>query len=263
MKSHSHIVTDRKKYRGHVDKGFVGLAEQFVSMQKTRTSFGGAALVVYFQGEKVVDIYMGKKSLNEDWKADTLSMCYSTGKGVLATLVHILVSRGILAYNVPIAAYWPEFANNGKEKITLRHILSHQSGLLDLRTHLHDFSEIFDWQHMLDVVAHAKPSFNAGERQVYQPFAYGWLLGGVIEKATNLPFSEVLQIYLTAPLGLDGAFLNLPESEKKRMAYLFPDEQDNVGMVKTKWNTRKIKHKNAKVDRALKLSVQNLRAYPV
>ncbi|HRA91954.1 MAG TPA: serine hydrolase domain-containing protein, partial [Acinetobacter sp.] len=176
------LLADTHNYQGHVDNRFIDLATQFSRLQDSRTHQGGAALTVYFQGQKVVDIYTGKKSLAEDWQADTLSMCYSTGKGILATLTHILVSEGFLEYDQPIAQHWPEFAQNGKGNITLRHVLSHQSGLFDIRNTIDTATEMLDWPHMLKVIEQATPRFSAGQGFAYQPLTYGWIIGGVLKK---------------------------------------------------------------------------------
>ncbi|MGL5159285.1 MAG: serine hydrolase domain-containing protein, partial [Acinetobacter junii] len=179
------LFADTHNYHGKVDHRFIDLATQFSRLQDARSHQGGAALVVYFQGQKVVDIFTGKKSQEQDWQSDTLAMCYSTGKGILATLAHILVSEGLLDYDQPIAHYWPEFSQNGKANITLRHVLSHQSGLFDIRNTIETATEMLDWSHMLDVVAAATPRFAAGQSYAYQPLTYGWILGGVIEKAAK------------------------------------------------------------------------------
>src|SRR5699024_198550 len=150
-----YIFANTENYQGQTDERFQDLAKQFSRMQDARTDLGGAALVVYFQGQKVVDIYTGKKSATENWQSDTLSVCYSTGKGVLSTLAHILVSEGFLDYDTPVAQYWPDFAQHGKAKITLRHILSHQSGLYDIRNQIETALEMADWSHMLEVIAKA------------------------------------------------------------------------------------------------------------
>ncbi|TCB51349.1 class A beta-lactamase-related serine hydrolase [Acinetobacter sp. ANC 4779] len=213
-----YIFANRNHYQGHVDERFQDLAKQFSRMQDARAEQGGVALVVYFQGQKVVDIYTGKKSVTENWQSDTLSMCYSTGKGVLSTLAHILVSEGFLNYDTPVAQYWPEFAQNGKAKITLRHILSHQSGLYDIRNQIETASEMADWNHMLDVIAKAKPRFELGTDAAYQPLTFGWLVGGVLEKATGKSLSDLMQHYLVEPLALDGAYFGVAESELARVA---------------------------------------------
>src|SRR5690606_32754551 len=77
-----YVLADKENYQGVVDERFKALAEQFSRLQHARTEQGGAALVIYFQGQKVLDIYTGKKSENEAWQEDTMSLCYSTGKGV-------------------------------------------------------------------------------------------------------------------------------------------------------------------------------------
>ena len=213
-----YIFANRDNYQGHVDKRFKDLATQFSRMQDARAEQGGAALVVYFQGQKVVDIYIGKKSETENWQSDTLSVCYSTGKGVLSTLAHILVSEGFLDYDTPVAQYWPEFAQHGKAQITLRHILSHQSGLYDIRNHIADASEMADWNHMLDVIAKSQPRFELGLDAAYQPLTFGWQVGGVLEKATGKSLSVLMQQYLVEPLALDGAYFGVAESELARVA---------------------------------------------
>lgn len=214
------LFADTHHYHGSVDERFIDLASQFSRLQDARSQQGGAALVVYFQGQKVVDIFTGKKSQEEDWQSDTLAMCYSTGKGILATLAHILVSEGIFEYDQPIAHYWPEFAQNGKANITLRHVLSHQSGLFDIRNMIDAATEMLDWSHMLDVVAAATPRFSAGQSFAYQPLTYGWILGGVIEKAAKQPLNWLMQRYLVQPLELDGAYFGTPASELDRVARL-------------------------------------------
>lgn len=97
------LLADTHNYHGILDERFIDLAHQFSRLQDARTGQGGAALAVYFRGQKVVDIYTGLKSQTEAWQPDTLAVCYSTGKGVLATLAHILISEGFLEYDKPIA----------------------------------------------------------------------------------------------------------------------------------------------------------------
>ena len=164
----------KNNYTGTVDDRFKDLAEQFSRLQDSRTMHGGAALAVYFEGEKVVDICTGRKSLTEQWSSDTLSVCYSTGKGVLATLAHIIVSEGLLNYDTPVSHYWPEFAQNGKAEMTLRHILSHQSGLYDIRNVIQNAVEMADWAHMLHVMEQATPRFAVGQDIAYQALTFGW-----------------------------------------------------------------------------------------
>lgn len=250
------LFADTHHYHGSVDERFIDLASQFSRLQDARSQQGGAALVVYFQGQKVVDIFTGKKSQEEDWQSDTLAMCYSTGKGILATLAHILVSEGILEYDQPIAHYWPEFAQNGKANITLRHVLSHQSGLFDIRNMIDAATEMLDWSHMLDVVAAATPRFSAGQSFAYQPLTYGWILGGVIEKAAKQPLNWLMERYLVQPLELDGAYFGTPASELDRVArLLLKPKPPTSTKPQTKKNSQP--RKASISERLLELSGQN------
>lgn len=212
------IFANTHNYKGEVDERFQDLAIQFSRLQDRRSEYGGAALVVYFRDQKVVDIYTGKKSATEDWQSDTLAVGYSTGKGVLSTLAHILVSQGYLDYDQLIAEYWPEFAKNGKEEMTLRHVLSHQSGLFDIRNLILAASEMSDWQHMLTVMENATPRFVVGEDNAYQALTFGWLVGGILEKATKQSLKFLMQKYLVDALDLDGAYFGVEADQMNRVA---------------------------------------------
>lgn len=182
-------------------------------------SKGGVALAIYFRGEKVVDLWIGLQQGATLWKEDTLSLSYSTGKGVLATLVHILVSQGLLEYDRPVCEYWPEFVGSGKEKLTLRHLLSHSSGLHDIRHVIQSASVMLDWNAMLKAYEQAIPRFEPDADNAYQALSYGWLVGGVIEKVMKEPLAVTLQRELVHPLGLDDeAYFGVPESELGRVA---------------------------------------------
>ncbi|QHH94910.1 beta-lactamase family protein [Acinetobacter gyllenbergii] len=250
------LFADTHNYHGSVDERFIDLASQFSRLQDARSQQGGAALVVYFQGQKVVDIYTGKKSQEEDWQSNTLAMCYSTGKGILATLAHILVSEGVLDYEQTIAHYWPEFAQNGKANITLRHVLSHQSGLFDIRNTIETATEMLDWSHMLDVMAAATPRFAAGQSYAYQPLTYGWILGGVIEKAAKQPLSWLMQRYLVQPLGLDGAYFGTPATELSRVARLL-EKPKTTAQPKPQSKKSSQPRKTSLSERVLELSGQS------
>ncbi|TCM67000.1 CubicO group peptidase (beta-lactamase class C family) [Acinetobacter calcoaceticus] len=221
------LFADTQHYQGKVDQRFLDLAVQFSRLQVSRGALGGAALAVYFQGELVVDIFTGNKSATEAWAQDTLSICYSTGKGVLATLAHIMVSQGILDYDTPIMHYWPEFAQNDKENITLRHVLSHQSGLYDIRNMIAAAVEMADWPHMLQVMERARPRFIAGQDIAYQALSFGWLVGGVLEKASGQSLAALMQQYLVKPLDLDGAYFGLPTDQLSRVARMLPQSSLN------------------------------------
>ena len=255
----AYLFANTANYQGHVDERFMDLATQFSRMQDARTNLGGAALVVYFQGRKVVDIWTGKKSETESWQTDTLSLCYSTGKGVLSTLAHILVSEGFLDYDIPVARYWPEFAQQGKDKISLRHMLSHQSGLYDIRHLVADASEMADWPHMLDVLAQAKPRFEVATDAAYQPLTFGWQVGGVLENATGKTLAELMQHYLIDRLQLDAAYFGVPKEKLANVARIMPQQKfstDKPQNAKAKVKPQQAR-KASPLDKLLELSGQN------
>lgn len=134
----------------------------------------GGSLVVYHRGQQVVSANIGyckssgskipansKVTASSLWQADTLSMNYSTGKGVLATLVHILVSQGLLDYHTPICHYWSDFAKNGKTNVTLMQVMTHQAGLFDISGLIDTHQYMLSWQDMLTKIANMplQPSY--------------------------------------------------------------------------------------------------------
>ncbi len=184
----------------------------------------GGALVVYHQGECVVNSSVGYSQQSTPWTTDTLSLNFSTGKGVLATLVHCLVSQGLLDYDTPIADYWAEFANNGKEHITLRQLMSHQANLFAIDSIINDAESMLDWQFMVQQVAQMpttaiKTKANLTYSTAYSALVYGWVLGALIIKVSKLSLQQALDKYLAEPLGIVGQiYFSLPNERTQEVA---------------------------------------------
>lgn len=207
---------------GEYQAEFATLAQAFRQIQP-QPQRGGSALVVYFQDQCVLDLWSGWRTPELPWQADTLAMSFSTGKAVLSTLVHRLVDLGHLDYDRPLAQDWPEFAVNGKHNITLRHVLSHSSGLYDVRSVLPSAATMLRWDEAVAAYAAATPRFAAGQEHAYQALSYGWLLGGLIERVMGEPLADVLNRELVQPLGLDGdVYFGVAASELIRVARAFP-----------------------------------------
>ena len=159
---------------------------------------GGAAVCVYHHGECVVDLWGGvRDSKGRPWRSDTMAASFSTTKGVASTLVHIMVDRGLLDYDTRVVEYWPEFGQAGKEQITLRQVLSHQSGLYHIRQMIDDAERMLDWDHMLRAIERATPIHPPGERTGYHGLTYGFLVGGILQHVTGHSFQELVQKELT------------------------------------------------------------------
>ena len=182
-------------------------------------SGGGAAVCVYHEGHKVVDVWGGVRD-DEDrpWRRDTMAMSFSTSKGITSTLIHILADRGLIQYDDPIARYWPEFAVGGKGTISVRDLMTHRAGLSRLRPLLDDGARILDWDHMVNALASAsaKPTV----RSAYHAFTYGWLTGELIQRVTGKSLPDVIRDELVIPLGLDGMYIGAPAKARARAAQL-------------------------------------------
>lgn len=182
---------------------------------------GGGAVCVYHRGRCVVDVWGGDKdSAGNPWRSDTTAASFSTSKGVMSTLVHILVDQGRASYDDPIAKYWPEFGVRGKDAVTIRHALCHEAGIYRVTELIKQPAEMLDWTHMLGLIADAELAHRPGERHGYHALTFGWLIGGLIEAIAGEPLQTVLAKVLVDPLDLDGMFIGMPHDQLSRRAEL-------------------------------------------
>ena len=206
---------------GTAHPDFEGVAREFErELGRTR---GGAAVAVFHRGEPVVDLWGGRRTdAGDPWERESLAMCFSTTKGVASFALHVLADRGLVDYDAPVAAYWPEFAQNGKAGVTVRHVLSHSAGLHRLRSIIEGAHHMLDWDHMVDALAREAPAYEPGTRAGYHALTYGWLVGEIVRRVTGRPLAEVIDAELARPLGLDGLYLGCPPDERYRVAPLEP-----------------------------------------
>lgn len=196
---------------GFVHPDFAPVTEKMQTLMSKRSAEGGMAVAAYHHGELVVDAWTGVRDADGDpWRRDTMSMSFSTTKGVVATIVQRLVDRGLLDYDAPVATYWPEFATAGKDAITLRHVLAHQAALHDVRAVADSAEELIDWEHMTKLLAEAEPKWEIGIKSSYHALTYGWLVGEVIRRVTGLTVNEALQREIVEPLGVSGMYIGAP-----------------------------------------------------
>ena len=185
----------------------------------------GAALTVFYRGRCVVDLHggLGDPQTAKLWRADTLVNVYSTTKGVVAFGVALLVDRGVLRYEDPVARVWPEFAQGGKERITIGQVLSHQAGLpaFDDPTSLAD---LYDWDARCAALAAQQPRWAAGERSGYHPVTFGFLAGEIVRRASGRSVGQFLAAEIAAPLLAD-FYIGLPPILDSRVARLIPPRQ--------------------------------------
>ncbi len=194
------------------------------------TTPGGAAVCVYHRGECVVDLWGGAR--DEDrrpWLRDTMAPSFSTTKGVASTLLHMMVDRGLLDYDEPVAKHWPEFAGAGKAEITVRQVLAHQSGLYHIRQMIDDADRMLDWDYMIRAIERTPPAHPPGERTGYHGLTYGYLVGEILQRVTQTSFAELVRRELAEPLGLDGMYVGAPAEELHRAAELLFPRQGALG----------------------------------
>jgi CubicO group peptidase (beta-lactamase class C family) len=152
--------------------------------------------------------------------SDTPFFSYSIGKGVAATVVHVLAERGVLDYDTPIVELWPEFGAHGKEKVTLRHALSQSAGVPGLPSGL-TVEDMCDWDKMCAIIADAEPWWEAGTKIGYHAVTFGYIVGEIVRRASGKPISQVLWEEVAGPLGIaDELFFAIPASEQGRLARL-------------------------------------------
>lgn len=204
------------KLRGFVHPDFARVA---VTLEKTTKNRGGAAVCVYHRGVPVVDLWTGTR--NDDgapWEEDTVSLSFSVTKGVTATALHMLVDRGQIDYDDRVAQYWPEFAQAGKQHVTVRQLLSHQAGLYPVRKYVDSAERLVDWNYMTDALARAAPEHPPGERHGYHAWTFGWLVGELVQRVSHKPLGEYLASEIAEPLGLDALHVGAPEHVHARIA---------------------------------------------
>ncbi len=190
---------------GFVHPDFAPVTEKVQTLMAKRAAVGGMAVAVYHHGELVVDAWTGvRNAAGDPWERDTMSMSFSTTKGVVATIVQRLVDRGLVDYDAPVATYWPEFARAGKDTITLRHLLTHQAGLHDVRAVASSAEDLVNWEHMTKLLAEIEPKWEIGTRSAYHALTYGYLVGEVIRRVTGGSVNDALQREIVEPLGMSG-----------------------------------------------------------
>lgn len=160
---------------GHASRSFDAVADAFAENFRSRGDVG-ASVALVVQGELVVDLWGGSKDGNSEhpWDAETVANIWSTTKGVTATCFAVLVDRGLIQYDRPVADYWPEFASGGKESVTVAMLLSHQAGLCGFRDQA-TIGDYYDTLNAANRLAAAEPFWKPGTQSGYHAISVGLL----------------------------------------------------------------------------------------
>ena len=193
----------------------------------------GMQVAVYRRGELAVDAVAGiaDPATGRPVESDTPFYNFSIVKGAAATLAHMFVERGAFGYDTPLVDLWPEFGAHGKQKVTVRHVLSHTAGVpgIPLTTTPED---LCDWDKMCAAIADSELWWEPGTKIGYHAYTFGYLVGEVIRRATGKPISQVLLEEVSGPLGVgDELYFGMPGSEQHRLAVLEDAEVADGGAM--------------------------------
>ena len=186
----------------------------------------GAGVAIYLDGELVVDLWGGiaDKDLGRPWQEDTMAVVFSATKGVSAVCMHMLAERGMLDFDEPIATYWPEFAANGKDAVTVAMALSHQAGLPVWQAELPP-NALHDPDLLAQRLAAEPVVWEPGTAHGYHPVTIGVIEGELMKRITGRTIGTFLREEVAGPLGAD-LWIGLPESEEHRVATLYLADRD-------------------------------------
>ncbi len=193
----------------------------------------GMQVSAYRRGKLVVDAVAGiaDPSTGRAVESDTPFYNFSICKAAASTVAHILAERGLFGYDTPVVELWPGFGAHGKEKVTVRHVLSHSAGVpgIPLTTTVED---LCDWDKMCAAIADSELWWQPGTKIGYHAYTFGYLVGEIVRRATGKPISQALLDEVSGPLGVgDEIYFGMPRSEQHRLARLEDAPADPAAMA--------------------------------
>ncbi len=204
---------------GWTAPGFEGVRDRFEKNFADGLEVG-SAFAAYHRGEKVVDLWGGlaDEETGQPWAEDTVVVVFSTTKGATAVCANQLGQEGRLDVDAPVADYWPEFAQSGKESIPVDYLLSHRAGLAWVDEPL-TMEEALAWDPMIHALERQAPVWEPGTAHGYHALTYGYLVGEVVRRVTGRTVGTYFRDEIAGPLGLD-FWIGLPESVEPRVSPL-------------------------------------------
>jgi CubicO group peptidase (beta-lactamase class C family) len=212
------------RIEGFVRDDFEQVRTAFIENFVSRGELG-AACSIQVDGETVVDLWAGVRDrrTRDPWRPDTMTIVHSTTKGFAAMVMAVLHSRELLDYDERVATYWPEFAQNGKEHITVRQLLAHQAGLYAFDEKV-DLEVVADLDRLADIMARQRPMFEPGTRQAYHAITLGFYMGELVRRIDpgRRTLGRFFDEEIAKPLNAD-IYIRTPESIPiSRIAHLEP-----------------------------------------
>ena len=204
-------VEGTSRHHGSVASGFEEVGNEFKRNFAERGEIG-AAVAAYWRGEKVVDLWGGRRTPtgHDPWNEDTLVVVNSTTKGLSAMTIAVANSRGWIDYDTPVAEYWPEFAQNGKQAVTVRQLLGHEAGLVWIDEPLRP-EDMRDLDRVSAALARQKPAWKPGSRHGYHAMTIGLYMQELIRHVdpAHRTLGQFFAEEIAAPLGIE-FYIGLP-----------------------------------------------------
>ncbi len=207
--------------KGYCEESFESVKEVFAENFRTGLDVG-ASLALAIDGKFVIDIWAGyrDKAQTQPWEQNTIVNVYSTTKVMAALCVLMLVDRGKIDLDAPVANYWPEFAQSGKENLLVRYLLSHTSGLPGFDTPI-KAEDLYDWNYIVSLLAAQKPWWEPGTRSGYHMVSFGYLLGELVRRVSGTSLGRFFREEVAIPLKAD-FHIGFSEELDFRVAELIP-----------------------------------------
>ena len=205
---------------GECDPQFSKVKETFEKLHQEDREIG-SCFAVYKDGKPLVDLWGGfqDEDRTKPWQKDNLVTVYSTTKGVAAFCIALAMEKGLLKYEEKVSTYWPEFANNGKEDITVGMLMSHQAGICSPETR--NVDDYYNQNLMAEKLAGMTPIWEPGTASGYHSMTFGWLTSELILRVTGKSLGTYFREEVGDQHEID-FFIGLPESEDHRVAELVP-----------------------------------------
>jgi CubicO group peptidase (beta-lactamase class C family) len=225
-------MSSGKSAHGHCAPGFEAIGAAFERNMEDGDI--GAAFALYRRGELQVDLWAGHCSPERSlpWSADTLVCMFSVGKPVAITAVLMLADRGQIELDRPVSDYWPEYANNGKQATTVRHIVTHMAGLPGVENLPGGMA--YDWQAMIAQIEQAPPYSPPGRVGCYHTFSMGHLVGELVRRVTGRSIERFVREEINQPLGIECLFGMTPAEIKRCADIVHPHNDPWTDMVSDK-----------------------------
>jgi CubicO group peptidase (beta-lactamase class C family) len=221
LRNSGHTQTKRAEHavHGEAAPGLDVVVEEFRRNLRERDELG-AAFAAVVDGRVVVDIWGGvaNRQTAAPWRSDTIVPVFSGTKGLVSTCLLILLERGQVQLDAPVCEYWPEFAEHDKDKILVRHIVSHQAGMPGVTTPV-TVLEATDHQYMARLLADQSPITPPGMFHAYHALTMGWLCGELVRRVDGRSVGRFFAEEVAQRLRLD-AWIGLPEEFEPRVARL-------------------------------------------